>query len=329
MIVNLVVCWCWLQFWFLDFPNPFGFFFKKQNRAQAEKEKEAGARIKRVLRESYRELGSVSFHELAVGVLFVSLVFLWVFRDPQFMTGWGNYIEVEKDVYSPLNATCTDSDCLYKKSIVHKEAIDDATAGFIVVLMLFVLPAKLNFWPFTKRWQDSTPSPGLLEWSKIHAKMPWAIVMLLGGGFALAKATDKSGLSRYIGHKLQVLEFMPPEAMVLVICLFVSFATEVTSNVATCSIILPVLKNLAVSLKLNPLYLMLPATLTCSYAFMLPVATPPNAIVYSASGMKTTDMVKCGFFVNVLCVIVNYLCLNSYASAMFHLGEFPEWAEKA
>ena len=69
-------------------------------------------------------------------------------------------------------------------------------------------------------------------------------------------------------------------------------ATEATSNVATCSILLPVLKNLAVSLRIHPLYLLLPVTLSCSYAFMLPVATPPNAIVYSASGMKTTEMVS-------------------------------------
>lgn len=243
----------------------------------------------------------------------------------------------------------------------HKEAIDDATAGFIVVIMLFVLPAKLKFWPFIPRGRNSESSPSLLEWSQIHAKMPWSIVMLLGGGFALARATDKSGLSAWLGQKLQVMDFMPPSVMVLVICLCVSFATEVTSNVATCSIILPVLKNLATSLGINPLYLMLPATLTCSYAFMLPVATPPNAIVYSASGMKTMDMasrlidltcllqkkycstmqridsfplllqVKCGFFVNILCVLVNYGCLNSYGTEMFNLDEFPEWAlnEKA
>ena len=80
--------------------------------------------------------------------------------------------------------------------------------------------------------------------------------------------------------------------LVLVVCIATASATEVTSNVACCSILLPVLKNLAVSLRIHPLYLLLPVTLSCSYAFMLPVATPPNAIVYSASGMKTSEMVR-------------------------------------
>lgn len=83
--------------------------------------------------------------------------------------------------------------------------------------------------------------------------------------------------------------------MVLVLCLITAGATEVTSNVATCSILLPVLKNLAVSLKIHPVYLLCPVTLACSYAFMLPVATPPNAIVYSASGMSTSEMVCTSF----------------------------------
>jgi sodium-dependent dicarboxylate transporter 2/3/5 len=134
-------------------------------------------------------------------------------------------------------------------------------------------------------------SPSLLNWQTIHSKMPWSLVLLLGGGFALAKATKVSGLSMWLGKQLEVLDFLPTWALVLVLCLGTAAATEITSNVATCSILMPVLKNLAVALQINPLYLMLPVTLTCSYAFMLPVATPPNAIVYSASGMKTTEMV--------------------------------------
>ena len=85
---------------------------------------------------------------------------------------------------------------------------------------------------------------------------------------------------------------LPNWVIVLVVCVTTAAATEVTSNVATCSILLPVLKNLAVSLQIHPLYLLLPVTLSCSYAFMLPVATPPNAIVYSASGMNTSEMVR-------------------------------------
>ena len=142
---------------------------------------------------------------------------------------------------------------------------------------------------FTAR--ESRRAPSLLNWQVIHEKMPWSLVLLLGGGFALAKACTVSGLSSIIGQQMEVLDSLPRWLMVTLLSLATASATEVTSNVATCSILLPVLKNLAVSLKIHPLYLLLPVTLACSYAFMLPVATPPNAIVYSASGMSTSEMV--------------------------------------
>ena len=129
-----------------------------------------------------------------------------------------------------------------------------------------------------------------------------------------------------------------------------------TSNVATCSILLPVLKELSVALEIHPLYLLLPVTLSCSYAFMLPVATPPNAIVYSASGMSTSEMVrpdpilfaaplaaaftlvvqcvfslqmKVGLGMNIICVAVNIIWLHSYGTYIFQLNTFPQWAVAA
>lgn len=90
----------------------------------------------------------------------------------------------------------------------------------------------------------SEPAPALLEWSVVQDRMPWSIVFLLGGGFALAKATDVSGLSHWMGSQLEVLAFMDKFVLVFVICIFTAAATEVTSNVATCSILLPVLRDL-------------------------------------------------------------------------------------
>ena len=90
--------------------------------------------------------------------------------------------------------------------------------------------------------------------------------------------------------------------------------------------LLPVLSELAKSIGTNPLFLMIPATVTCSYAFMLPVATPPNAIVYSASGMKTSEMMLAGAVLNILCITVNVIAINTYGVYMFQLNEFPSWA---
>ena len=114
--------------------------------------------------------------------------------------------------------------------------------------------------------------------------------------------------------------------MVVVICIIIAGLTEVTSNVATANILLPVMAEVARVTRINPLYLMIPATVTCSYAFMLPVATPPNAIAHEASGMKTSQMIKVGFPMNILAIIVNMVAINTYGVAMFNLNEFPAWA---
>lgn len=114
--------------------------------------------------------------------------------------------------------------------------------------------------------------------------------------------------------------------MVAVICIIIAGLTEVTSNVATANILLPVMAEVARVTRVNPLYLMIPATVTCSYAFMLPVATPPNAIAHEASGMKTSQMIKVGFLMNIVAVIVNMIAINTYGVAMFNLNEFPAWA---
>ena len=151
-------------------------------------------------------------------------------------------------------------------------------------------------------------------------------MILFGGGFVLAEASKQSGLSCWVGSQLKVLGAFPDYAIVIIICLMTGLITEVTSNVATANILLPVLSDLARSLGTNPLYIMIPATVTCSYAFMLPVATPPNAIVYSASGMKTSEMMLAGAVLNILCITINVIAINTYGIYMFNLNEYPDWA---
>ena len=203
--------------------------------------------------------------------------------------------------------------------------VDDASAALLVVFLLFIIPSKLSFWPF-KPLSESQISPPLVDWRTIHDRFPWGVMLLFGGGFALADASKASGLSNLIGEQLTVLHVFPTPAIVLIVCLMTGFITEVTSNVATANILLPVLAELAVATRTNPLYLMIPATVTCSYAFMLPVATPPNAIVYSASGMKTSEMVTAGFVLNFLCIGINVVAVNTYGRFMFDLDTFPQWA---
>ncbi|XP_018101624.1 solute carrier family 13 member 2 isoform X3 [Xenopus laevis] len=304
MFVLLALSWLWLQFMFL------GFNFKKNfgcggNAEQKEKEKRAF----KVISGEHKKLGSMTFAEISVLVLFILLVLLWFTREPGFMPGWAT-ISFNKG---------------------GKEMVTDATVAIFVSLMMFFFPSEL---PSFKYQDTEKPGmkpkllvpPALLDWKTVNEKMPWNIVILLGGGFALAKGSEESGLSVWLGEKLTPLQSIPPAAIALILCLLVATFTECTSNVATTTLFLPILASMAKAIQLNPLYIMLPCTLSASLAFMLPVATPPNAIAFSYGQLRVIDMAKAGLLLNILGVLTITLAINSWGFYMFNLGTFPSWA---
>jgi len=167
----------------------------------------------------------------------------------------------------------------------------------------------------------------VMDWdSLLH--IPWGIILLLGSGFELAKAFHTSGLSAYIGEGLSVFKHLPWFALLFVVCFLITFATELTSNVATANICLPILGSIAVNLGQNPLLLMLPATIACSYAFMLPVATPPNAIVFASGRLKVIQMMRTGFVVNIMAIILlpSLFCLIGLPVFGISIDTLPSWA---
>ncbi|XP_066951679.1 solute carrier family 13 member 2-like isoform X2 [Macrobrachium rosenbergii] len=210
-----------------------------------------------------------------------------------------------------------------------ESAIKDASSVILIIFALFALPADLSFFKNIRSKDGALlpPAPGCLNWKVAQERVPWGLVFVMGGGLALAEGCKKSGLSSWMGEQLVVFNALPKEATVFLVCLLIAMLTEVTSNTATASIFLPVLKEMAVNVNVNPLYLMLPATICCSYAFMLPVATPPNAIVYGAADMKSSDMMKAGIVMNVLCVFVITGMVNTLGVLMFDLHTLPAWAE--
>lgn len=135
------------------------------------------------------------------------------------------------------------------------------------------------------------PSTGLITWKFVNANMPWSLMFLLGGGFALADGGKKSGMSAMIGNSLTGLETLPPFVILFVVLLTCQILTEFTSNVAIANILLPVLGEMARAIKIHPLYLMLPAGVTCSFSFLLPVGTPPSAIAAGLVNIPTKDFV--------------------------------------
>ncbi len=136
------------------------------------------------------------------------------------------------------------------------------------------------------------------------------------------------GLSIWFGEQLSGLAGTHPVVLMSLIVTMMSFLTELTSNTATTEMILPILAGLAVTIQVNPLLLMIPATLAASLAFMLPVATPPNAIIFGTGHLRIKDMVKTGFALNLVGIVVTVLVTWFWGTVVFNIdvGSFPEWA---
>lgn len=168
--------------------------------------------------------------------------------------------------------------------------IDDTIIAIFFAILLFIVPSK-NKSVKLMAWEDAV-------------KLPWGIVLLFGGGMALALGFETSGLAVWIGHQMTSLETVSLLMLLLILVASVNFLTEITSNLATTAMLLPVLVSLAAALGLHPFYLLIGATLAASCAFMLPVATPPNAVVFGSGYLKIEDMVKKGFVLNLISILL-------------------------
>lgn len=194
--------------------------------------------------------------------------------------------------------------------------ISDATVALVGVVLLFLLPGKAR------------RTGALLDWEDCR-NVPWGILILLGGGFALARACESSGLSAAIGDSLSgLIGSTPPLLMVFLVALGVTFLTEITSNTATINVLLPLMFSACVAAEVHPFLLALPATFAVSCAFMLPVATPPNAILFSSGRLSVLDMARAGILLNLLtAVLVTLFALYWIAPTWgLDLTEFPDWA---
>lgn len=281
MILCVICAWLYLYFHFIP---------KRFRSGQLNHEA-----VGQAIRKRYDDLGPISFHEVAVLAIFIVTVLLWFFRDPYVVTGWASFFPLGKN-------------------------IKDATPAMLMVLLLFLIPAK------------PVADPGgssLLGWQVVQKKIPWGVLLLMGGSFSMAEASKSSGLSVMIGQYLTRLDFLHPILLVTVLCIFTCVVTEIASNTATASVLLPITSYLAQALRIHPLYLMIPVTVSASFAFMLPVATPPNAMVYEHGNMKLSDMVKTGFVMNVACILIEVLAINTLGEWAFNLSQFPAWAEPA
>jgi len=168
--------------------------------------------------------------------------------------------------------------------------IDDTIIAVFFALLLFILPSN-------------TKGVKIINWEDA-VKLPWGIVLLFGGGMALALGFETSGLAIWIGERMSSLGFVPLFFLLLILITAVNFLTEITSNLATTAMLLPVLVSLASAVGVHPYLLLVGATMAASCAFMLPVATPPNAVVFGSGYLKMEDMVTKGFWMNIISIIL-------------------------
>lgn len=185
----------------------------------------------------------------------------------------------------------------------------DSVIAMSVAVLLFIIPANSN-------------GERLIDWDSAK-KLPWDILILFGGGLALSAQFSKTGLSLWIGHQVSALGFMPIILIILVVTALVIFLTEITSNTATAAAFLPVIAGVAIGLGYEGESVMLftiPVALAATCAFMLPVATPPNAIAYGSGYVKISNMIKAGLWLNIIGIFLITLTVIFLTTTVFGLS---------
>lgn len=234
--------------------------------------------------EEINKMGKISANETKVLIVFACTVFLWMTRADiplGFVTirGWGSILGIGPYIH-------------------------DSTVAIFAALILFLIPAGKK--------------QHIMNW-KWALKIPWGILILFGGGFALAEAFQVSGLSQWIGESLNYMKGFPPLLILIIIITIITFLTELTANTAISLTMMPVLAALAMAMGVHPFLRMIPAAMAASCAFMLPVATPPNAIVFGSGYITIPQMAKAGFVMDILGIIlitiISYLIIIPY----FHI----------
>ena len=220
-----------------------------------------------LIESEYRELGKITQAEWTVIAVFLVTVALWVAREP--LSHWESFVGMFPWV----------------------ARINDASIAIAAAVALFLLPA------------NNTTGERILDW-QAASRLPWGVLLLIGGGMSLASATKVTGLDAALAGNLQVLLALHPALLVVVITVSVIFLTEVVSNTAITAALLPVLFGLAAESGSGPMQLLVPATLAASCAFMLPISTPPNAVVFGTGRLSMQSMLCYGFWLNVLGTIL-------------------------
>lgn len=232
-----------------------------------------------VAKAAYAALGPMNKGEKYTLAVFLLAVFAWIFR--------------------PLLQQITLGD------VQPLAKLSDTGIALAAALLLFILPVDLKKREYVMDWETCK-------------ELPWGILLLFGGGLSLAAAIDQNGVGAFVGYQFSDLHGISAVLMIGLVALTLIFMTELTSNMATTATMVPILAAVAPVMGLHPFMLIIPATIAASCAFMMPVATAPNAIVFSSGRIRILDMCRAGFLLNLLGVLL--ITVLMYAVALPLLG---------
>jgi len=244
----------------------------------------AGAATRQVIQKERASLGPMSRGEWTTAIVFGLTAFSWIMREPK---QFGSLTIPGIGTYLPM--------------------VSDSTIAVAAALILFALPVSLQRGQFALDW----------EWAQ---RIPWGILLLFGGGLSLAQGFEVSGLAVWIGEQVQIFGGLPTLALVALVAALFIFLTEITSNTATATMGMPIMAGVALGIGADPLSLMAAAALASSMAFMLPVATPPNAIVFGTGKVSVTQMARAGVWLNLTGVVVITFLAYSLVLLVFGAG---------
>ncbi len=246
-----------------------------------------------IIKDELMALGKITAGEKSVIYVCLIAIFGWIFRDDFLfgtlvIPGWASILGLDNYVH-------------------------DSTVAIAAALLLFILPANKE-----KR---------LLDW-KSASQVPWGVAMIVGGGYAIAAGFESTGLADWLGNQLVFISNYPFLIVMIVVIGFVMIFTEFNSNTATANILLPVLASMAVAAAINPLLLLIPATVASSLGFMMPAGTGPNTVIFGSERVTVADMVKCGVWLDLISLVI--LTVLLYFIIMPWLGfesGLPVWAQ--